>query len=127
MIYSKIYKKYYPFKAQSDVFMLNKRERELLIKYIIGFPVRAVDVIRNAWKCGVETPNYPKPKDWFSTILPSRGVADILIELQQRSNELISKITGEEPLSDNDIEDINCILYSNKYGRLLSLFVFPTP
>ena len=125
MFYSKLYKEHFPFNSPSDILSLNEEERALLIKYIKNYPGRVVDAIHRARKCGVKVEGDKHP-GWIGMFLPSQGLADTLVELQQRSNELASKIMEKEPLSDEDVVSINAILYSNKYCPPVSWFVLPT-
>lgn len=125
MFYSKLYKEHFPFNSPSDILSLNEEERALLIKYIKNYPGRVVDAIHRARKCGVKVEGDKHPV-MFGAFLPSHGLAAILIELQQRSNELASKIIENEPLSDEDVVAINSILYSNKHCPPISWFVLPS-
>ena len=125
MIYSKFYKKHCPFKSSSDVLSLNEKERKLLLKYIKGYPFRAVEKIRRSWKYGIEVKEYPRKGGWIGVLLPSLGASDILIEWQQKCNELALKIDRKELLAADDVAALNLILYSNKYNPLLSYFIFP--
>ena len=128
MFYSELYQKRYPLRSDTDVLLLSNRERERLMKFIKAYPFRAVEATHRAWKMGIEPPTGHKRKGgWLGLLLPSLGAGDTLVELCQVCNGLASKIENHEQLTADDIETVNLVLYSNKYGKWLSRFLFPTP
>lgn len=131
MIYSDLYKKCYPFKSYSDIYTLSQEEKSRLIYYIKHYPGHISDKLLNTRKACAEVEGWGPPKGWKSSlrsfVLPSTGLVDVLYTLQKKCNELISKIEEEQTLTDNDMDNINRILYANKYCRPLSWFFVPTP
>ena len=131
MIYSKLYKKCYPFKSCSDIYALNQEEKSRLIDYIKHYPGHISGKLHSSRKYGTKIKGWETSKDWKSglksSILPSTGLVDVLIDLQKKCNELISKIEKEQTLTDNDMANINRILYAFKYCWPLSMFLIPTP
>ena len=125
MFYSKLYKEHYPFKSPSDLLSLNEEERALLMKYIKRYPPRAVEALLRARKYGIKVEGYPSSK--WNTLLPSLGLSDIMVDLREMCEELMDKINKNELVTEKDLDNINLVLYSNKYCRLLSHFIFSTP
>lgn len=127
MFYSKLYKKYYPFKSGKDVFYLSEDERGLLLKYIKNYPGRLSNKMLSARRYGVAVEGWDRPKGWKGRVLPSTCLVDVLIEMRNHCNDIIAKVEKSQSLTEGDLANINRILYSNKYCRLLSFFLCPTP
>lgn len=118
MFYSKLYKEHYPFKSPSDILSLNEEERALLIKYIKRYPARKVEAIHKAWKFGYKVEGYPRPKGTF--IACDNKLGDIVVELREICDGLITKTNNAETLTDHDIDNLNIILGSNQFCSVLS-------
>lgn len=131
MIYSKLYNKYYPFNACSDIYALSQEEMSRLIHYIKHYPGHISDKLLSARRYGIKVEGWEETKGWKaslkSSVLPSTGLVDVLIEMQNKCNNIISKIEKAQPLTAGDLANINRILYANKYCWLLSIFLCPTP
>lgn len=131
MIYSKLYKMCYPFKSCSDIYALGQEEKRCLIDYIKHYPGHISDKLLKTRRYGGKIEGWEPPKGWRaslkSSVLPSTGLVDVLVELQENCNDLISRIEKRQPLTDGDLTNINRILYANKYCWPLSWFLVPTP
>jgi len=131
MIYSNLYKKYYPFKACSDIYVLSQEEKSRLIHYIKHYPGHISDKLLSARRYGIKVEGWEESKGWKaslkSSVFPSTGLVDVLIEMQNKCNNIISKVEKAQPLTDGDLANINRILYANKYCRPLSWFLVPSP
>ena len=124
MIHSVLYKKYYPFKS-TNVYSLTSYERNILKEYINHYPGRISNAMINARKNGVDVDGWDRRKWLESFFLPSTGLVNVLIILQEQCNELILKIEAALPLTEVDITNLNRVLYANKYCRLISFFYCP--
>ena len=112
MIYSKLYKKYFPFHSCAEIQMLDEKEKELLISYVKRFAcdvdVRNKIAFENAAKNGikkVEIYELIKPESFYT--------------------ELADKISESKVITDEELKSVNNILYRNKYNWFLSAYFFP--
>lgn len=124
MIYSRLYREYYPFKSASQLRMLDRDDLLMLVKYIKEYPARAVEAIYRGRKYGYVV-KHPEGKGFLYSLLPSRELPFVADALHYRCSELACKLECGERLSGRDIADINDALYSHKYNWVLSLFLCP--
>lgn len=116
LIHSNIYKKCYPIKGLDDIQSLSERDRNKLTEYIRYFPgyLRTYQ-IENARK-------HSKLK-W--TIKFKRSATDE--DFEKRFADLADEIAARNALTDEDVYDINSVLYAHKYNALWTVLFDLTP
>ncbi len=127
MVYSKLFKKYYPFQSGADILLLDRKERHFLLNAIKHYPGCLGEKMLRARRNGVQVEGWEQTRGVTSRLFPSRGLVDVLMDLQQKCDQLVSKIEKDETLTDGDLSNINRIIYANKYCRPWSWFLCPTP
>lgn len=113
MLYSQIYKKYFPINHSSDVFFMSDKERKILSKWIkfVELDIEIYNVTKE--QRGIKTGAY---------------FAKQIVHTYSKSVSLLAdKIKADNygSLEKDDIDFINDVIYRHKYISLLSAFVFP--
>ena len=112
-LYGKLYKKYFPIKSTSIFYEMEKKEFDILTKWIKNIEndilYRNIESQSRAKKvradfCRQIKSDYPK------------SINDLHLLLQ---NKQFSKLDKE------DLEFVNDVLYRHKYNTFISYFIFP--
>lgn len=112
-LYGKLYKKYFPIKSTSIFYEMEKKEFDILTKWIKNIEndilYRNIESRSRAVKAGADfyrqiKLDYPK------------SINDLHLLLQ---NKQFSK------LDKKDLEFVNDVLYRHKYNAFISYFIFP--
>ncbi len=115
LIYSYFYKKLHPVRRNTEIMQLNDRDRQKLGTIIHRFP----DFVRGK-----------------TVTAATRGIAGgPLWDLYEFSvsrpsfyfHDLANKVTARTVLSNEEIMDINHILYAHKYNWFWTLFITTLP
>lgn len=119
LIHSIMYKKHYPFIHNTEIQQLDETERAKLAKYIRYFPgaVRAknFEAAMAASKGSVGSTYWVN----FQLRKGYNNISDLCTDLADK----VAKGTG---LTDEEIRDVNTVLYAHKYNWLWSLII-PMP
>lgn len=111
MIYSYVYKRFYPIERGTDTIMLEGKERERLAKSIRMFPRHLT-----AWI--IETMKHRKldeSKDY--------NFGSSLDVLRKECASLANKVESGKALTEEEIITANISLCANKYNWILSCFI----
>lgn len=103
-LYGKLYKKYFPIKSTSIFYEMEKKEFDILTKWIKNIESRSRAVKAGADFYRQIKLDYPK------------SINDLHLLLQ---NKQFSKLDKE------DLEFVNDVLYRHKYNTFISYFIFP--
>ena len=103
-LYGKLYKKYFPIKSTSIFYEMEKKEFDILTKWIKNIESQSRAKKVRADFCRQIKSDYPK------------SINDLHLLLQ---NKQFSKLDKE------DLEFVNDVLYRHKYNTFISYFIFP--
>lgn len=111
MIYSRFYKKHYPFLSDTEIYDLNSKETQTLLEWVEGFHLFILESIMDARKYG-----------FVYELMPgSEGLAAV-----ERASKEISDNIKNKTLNEEDINTINLIVQCHKYNRIIYTFFQPT-
>lgn len=114
MIYSKIYKSYYPIKTGLDIQLINEKERRIISKWLSGIKMDIecynYNEIKKSIKCGADYAKQIK-------ITYKGNIKDVANRIKEK------RFCGE--FDKYDIDFINQVIYRHKYNWFLSSFFFP--
>lgn len=112
-LYGKLYKKYFPIKSTSIFYEMEKKEFDILTKWIKNIEndilYRNIESQSRAKKVGADF--YRQIKSEYP-----KSINDLHLLLQ---NKQFSKLDKE------DLEFVNDVLYRHKYNTFISYFIFP--
>lgn len=118
LIHSSLFRRYYPFNSYLDVQQAEEKDRETLAKHIRSFPSairqRNVDAALSYTKGKLGSPYL------FKLRMPDGTTP------KSYCKALASKVAKRQALSDDELKDVNMVLYAHKYNRFWSTFI-PMP
>lgn len=111
MLFSRMYKNYYPIKSCHDLFLMNDKDRDKLAKWITSFKIKINT------EAGIK-------QSLLNRYFP------MLCQLSQKDyDRLKRKLALKNTLCDLEdkavIQIINTVLYRHKYNTVISFFVYP--
>lgn len=112
MIYSRMYKLYYPIQCCDDLELMNMKERALLATWINDFYYEMISASYNRWKKGF---------DWCFPLLDQLSHT----EFESFKAKLASKESLNELETKIMLQILNTVLYRHKYNAFLSHFICP--
>ena len=112
-LYEKLYKKYFPIKSTSIFYEMEKKEFDILTKWIKNIEDDILYMNINSRSRAVKA-----GADFYRQIKLdySKSINDLHLLLQ---NKQFSKLDKE------DLEFVNDVLYRHKYNTFISYFIFP--
>lgn len=113
MIYSRVYRKFYPFQYDIDTAALSEKDRELLIKCLRRFP-------RHLTACLIEALHDAKPKN-----LDNFQLGSDLDKFKKSCFSVADKIVAGQVLSEKETATVNFALCGSKYNSIINLLVSP--
>lgn len=112
VIYSRMYRLYYPIQRYNDLHLMSMKERALLATWINDFYYEMVSASYNRWTKGL---------DWSFPLL------DQLSHTEYENFK--EKLASKEPLNELEtktmLQILNTVLYRHKYNVFLSHFICP--
>lgn len=103
LIYTRLYRKYYPFVRSISIQTLVDPDLEKLIEYVRNFPSWM-----NAWTVRRTGCTNPRTDN-----------------LKAECEHLILKLEGRYALYTEEIQAVNLVLYAHRFNWILNGFVFP--
>ena len=110
-LYEKLYKKYFPIKSTSIFYEMEKKEFDILTKWIKNIENDILYMNINSRSRAVKA-----GADFYRQIILDYPKYDLYFLLQ---NKQFSKLDKE------DLEFVNDVLYRHKYNTFISYFIFP--
>ena len=110
-LYEKLYKKYFPIKSTSIFYEMEKKEFDILTKWIKNIEDDILYMNINSRSRAVKA-----GADFYRQIILDYPKYDLYFLLQ---NKQFSKLDKE------DLEFVNDVLYRHKYNTFISYFIFP--
>ena len=114
MMYSHVFKRYFPVRRGTDLVMLDETERQQM-----GKCIRSLPKLIQAWSIEELRKIKIEKTDDFSWWSIS------MAELRKECARLYAKIMAGHVLSEEEVKEVNLAVYAKKYNCLLEFLIPP--
>lgn len=114
MLYSNIYKRYFPIKSTAAISLMSEKERKCLSHWlsVIKKEIEILNSVRMRKACERRQPYFKQ------TIITYSKEPQLLAKKIRENRDCGS-------LECDDIDFINDVIYRHKYNTFLAIFIFP--